>query len=78
MMIITKIPLEISVKIWKMLQNIVDILCVNFKPNRKIIIPGPSGRFPRTAGPGESHSGPRDFSKPFTFFCSHFQTVREF
>ena len=35
MMIITKIPLEISVKIWKMLENIVDILCVNFKPNRK-------------------------------------------
>ena len=34
MMIITKILLEISVKIWKMLENIVDILCVNFKPNR--------------------------------------------
>jgi hypothetical protein len=35
MMIITKILLEISVKIWNMLANIVDILCVNFKPNRK-------------------------------------------
>ena len=34
--IITKILLEISVKIWKMLENIVDILCVNFKPNRKV------------------------------------------
>ena len=34
MMIITKKFLEISVKIWKMLENIVDILCVNFKPNR--------------------------------------------
>ena len=34
MMIITKITLEISVKIWKMLENKVDILCVNFKPNR--------------------------------------------
>ena len=34
MMIITKITLEISVQIWKMLENIVDILCVNFKPNR--------------------------------------------
>ena len=34
MMIITKITLEISVKIWKMLENVVDILCVNFKPNR--------------------------------------------
>ena len=30
MMIITKILLEISVKILKMLENIVDILCVNF------------------------------------------------
>ena len=34
MMIITKILLEIFVKIWKMIENIVDILCVNFKPNR--------------------------------------------
>ena len=34
LMIITKILLEISVKIWKMLENIVDILGVNFKPNR--------------------------------------------
>ncbi len=34
-MIIAKILLEISVKIWNMLANIVDILCVHFKPNRK-------------------------------------------
>ena len=34
-LIITKILLGISVKIWKMLENVVVILCVNFKPNRK-------------------------------------------
>ena len=34
-LIITKIPLEISGKIWKILENSVDILCVNFKSNRK-------------------------------------------
>ena len=40
---------------------------------RKIICAGPSGRFPRTAGPGESHSGPRDFSKPFIFFAKSYR-----
>ena len=35
-LIITKIPLEIfSVKIWKILENSADILCVNFKSKRK-------------------------------------------
>ena len=30
MMIITKFSKRFSVKIWKMLENIVDILCVKF------------------------------------------------